>query len=369
MSTKVNIYYLGALLSILFLSVISHTFFSIPPNLPIISLSFFLMLLDIIRTNRVVNNYIFFQTSIFLIFLVVTQVFLDTILYRFLGLVFSIAVILPIIHFGKSISQAQFQSLTNKFFSISIIILAIEGIYRFLNPVTFYDQFIGVDSRWIYRYKFGGIMYTDSNAVGLHLIAVLFFYLYWIKSRKAASNKFILLILLVLIAFTFSRAAWIATVIGLIYFIFFKGEKIKLFFIYSFTILLVSSTSLILYLKSINDLSLLSKFFIIEETIKAFSNSSIINILIGHGFFNSEKILGIYGHNIFIVYLLESGIIGFFLYLATLFSFIRMTGSRIFILFIPYFTASLSATTTYIPYFYGIIGLIYLNERFFINEK
>ncbi len=80
----------------------------------------------------------------------------------------------------------------------------------------------------IYRYKFGGLMYSESNATGIHILIWLFFTLWWARAlwrrgllsgcRDKARYIGMAVWWLVLLGLTLSRACWIAAVIGLLYF-------------------------------------------------------------------------------------------------------------------------------------------------------
>ncbi|WP_139827967.1 O-antigen ligase family protein [Marivirga sericea] len=349
------------------MSLISHTLLSIPPTIFLFLISMFFLTLTLINKPRIEYHNILFIPILFIIYLLTTQPFFFPSLHRVFGLLCSFLYIVPVVYFGSKLKTQELEKVINFFIIFSFIILVSEGISRLIDPEMKYAQFKGVDSRWIYMYKFDGIMYTDSNATGLHIICLFFFILYWARERE---KKFLFIRwgLIILLIFTFSRAAWLGAIIGLIYIYGFKGKYFKRFIIFMSTSGIIVAFLGIGYSKISGDISFLSKLYILETTYDYLKSADIMNLIFGVGFFKSEEVLGIYGHNIFIVFLLESGIIGLTFILMLFSSFVYYTRKKALWVLIPYLVTSFSAITTFVPYLYGTVGLIYLIEQSKLNR-
>jgi len=194
-------------------------------------------------------------------------------------------------------------------FTIAIIFFFIEFITRLLIR----DK----NKEFIYKFK-DSLFYFDSNFTGLVIMSMIFLITY-VNIRfnyKSKLNKFIFFIFGIL---TFSRAVIITMLIG--NYIFKNKEKYKRRSIY----ICFSGLTLFLFLvkfyifDGVNykliDNSFNSKFYIIEKTINFYSHQSVGTKLFGIGLGNSEKIIGIFAHNMFTTFFFEMGVIGsFFLF-------------------------------------------------------
>lgn len=370
MSNSISVRYLGLWLIIPFMSLITHTVFPIPPTLIPFSLSIIILVIYLpLARYSIELKTIKFVTPIILlcVYLIISQPFLNPPFHRFLGALLSFVYILPIVLYGKHIPYKQLSKLINLFINLSVILLIIETIWRFLHPDLHYDQFIGVDSRWIYKYKMSGLMYSDSNGVGIHLIILLFFLYYW-GDKVNKKWKWKKVILLILILLTFSRAAWAAAFLGVIYVEFFKGKNAVIFFIITgiggVLMAIFANTQLVT-----SDDSFSSKLNIASLIIDYLSKADLGSLLFGTGFFNSYEVLGRYPHNYWMVFLIESGLIGLSLLLSTYIQFFLMIKRPILKILIPFFIVSLSATLTFTPYLYAIIGIIFILENRKIDEN
>jgi hypothetical protein len=96
---------------------------------------------------------------------------------------------------------------------------------------------------------------------------------------------------------------------------------------------------------------------------KYLSNASFNEILFGIGFSNSSERLGIYAHNFFMVFFIESGFIGLFLIILLLIQITFATNKRALFIIIPFLITTLSSTITFMPFLYVAVGLIFLEER------
>lgn len=74
---------------------------------------------------------------------------------------------------------------------------------------------VGAD-RWFYLFKGGGLMYSETNGLAIHIIIVYFFVVWWslLHKKNMLIEKSCLLVLIIL---TFSRAALISIPLGWLY--------------------------------------------------------------------------------------------------------------------------------------------------------
>lgn len=359
---KSKISKVGFWLLVPFMSFISHTVLKIPPTIFLFAVSLSLLPFHVVTKGKLKSRKIIVLPLIISFYFLTTQPFLSPPFFRFIAIVCTLLYFVLIVIYAESIDNKFLWDSIQTFIKISVIMLVLDTIWRFIFPATHYDQFIGVDYRWIYRYKLNGFMYGDSNGTGLHLICLLFF-LYYLEHRLKHRYKFIKIVLLILIFITFSRAAWLAVVIGILIFDLPKRNKHMAYIVLTSTILI--SPIVLLYIANdiVNDGSFASKLWIFKSSVSYISTMDFNNLLFGIGFFNTINELGIYGHNFWLIFFLESGIIGFLL-MFTFFIFIYVnTKKKAAYILVPFFIASLSAITTFIPYFYGILALIYIIEK------
>ncbi|PUU98182.1 O-antigen ligase domain-containing protein [Acinetobacter baumannii] len=201
----------------------------------------------------------------------------------------------------------------NYFLSLSCIYFFIEMVYRVSFPV--YRAEYGVEEEWFYPYKINSFIFQDSNFVALHLFCLLYI------SIVLKLNKYALFFL-VLIFLTFSRSAMLGGVLAYLYFLSVNTRYASLikpiFYLSTFSIFLY----LILHIDMITDGSFLSKIYIIDEALTYMSNNfSLFQYMFGNGLAQTYDALGIGAHNIAVVLVFETGIIGTVIYLLYFFSF------------------------------------------------
>jgi hypothetical protein len=226
---------------------------------------------------------------------------------------------------------------------ISIIVLTIDSAYRLTHPAAPTAESFAImeasESLWFYIYKFNSLMFADSNTTAL-IALVLYFSIYSIQVyMPIKSYKYEKLFLILLILLSFSRAAIIALIFGMLFISFHKLEKYWRL-IFSFIIILLVF-SIFLYLISYlgNDGSLNSKFHIISLVYEKIFTLSLSQFMFGIGFSNVENFLGIYSHLLLLTYLIETGLIGLALFILFI---IVYTYKYNFIILFPVMIASLS---------------------------
>lgn len=216
-------------------------------------------------------------------------------------------------------------------------------------------------------YKSNSIMYIDSNFVGLECLFFISMFLYFIfmKQKKHNLHTYLLLFFMVVTLFlTFSRASIIAFLI-LLFFIFYKKNKrISI----SILFLVAIFSTIIINNDSFNDISFNSKFKILDLSISHIMNSDIITVLLGVGVGNAENYMSIGTHNLLLTYLIETGLVGFCIFLLFLLFLINKLKLDFIYTILPFLIASMSLGSTAIPYFfsYSALCILYKENKFII---
>lgn len=227
---------------------------------------------------------------------------------------------------------------------VSIIILGADSIYRLTHPTMPTEeaaQAIAQDeSLWFYPYKFGTLMFADSNTTGLAAMIVLFLIIGARSSAKIPIFRWDTWVLIAIIALSISRSAIVATFIGLCYHALKNSHpKHRL----AFGLLLVMAVAMVapiaISLLFASQGSLLSKFHILQTTIDYILNARIGSILFGIGLGESIDLFGIHTHLIYLTYLIEGGAIALFVFLIFFGIYIKNNG---LIIALPILLASAS---------------------------
>lgn len=237
---------------------------------------------------------------------------------------------------------------------LSAIIYGVEAAYRYLSAILgSADESL----QGIYKYKFGGLMYSDSNVTAIHLVLLLFFSL-WCKEKKIKNANIYALVFAILLALTLSRACILSAIVAFVFLVAYKKrEKIKLWHIAASALLLIFFISIVLYFFR-HDKSLLSKISILNYFIEYLKQSSIHDILFGVGLGRSISTLGIYAHNYFFVLFVECGVIACILNIYLFIQTLITCGGKTLPLLIAFLLCTSIATTTYLPDLYLFLAII-----------
>jgi hypothetical protein len=356
--SHLRLIYQAFFLIIPFSSFAIHQYLPFPPVL-----LFFLLgsLVLFITTRKILATVNLIIPLVCIVYFSISQIIIGAPFDRWLGVVLAICFYMVTIAYGHNLTRAQRKTLIDKFYIFSLILLTIEATWRMTHPDLSQLQ-PGLLS--IYQYKMRGLMYADSNVVGFHLL-MMFSFLYYEEKVHGVKREYSKIVIVILLFFSFSRAAWIAAFIGWLY-VRFLGDKKMLFYLINALVLAAVLTLIYdVYLKPKiqEDLSFQSKLDIVQVVLRYFERADPSELVFGIGFSNSLNTLGIYAHNFFMVYLIESGGIGLFLILLLFFQFIATTNKKALFLLIPFLISSSSNTVTFIPYFYVMMGLMYLDQR------
>lgn len=261
--------------------------------------------------RKYIINYSYLITSLFFIsFLVVVTLVMKTDVGMVLNAILSI-LIFPIFYYYLK-NENSIKSLIY-FLNLCLFYFFIEMVYRVSFPV--YSIQPGVEEEWFYPYKLNSFVFQDSNFVALHLFCLLY------VSIVLKLNKHILLFL-ILIFLTFSRSAMLGGILAFLYFLSVNTRYVSLIKPILYLSVISGFIYLISHINMITDGSFLSKIYIIDESISYMSkNFSLFQYLFGNGLAQTYDALGIGAHNIAVVLIFETGIIGTLIYLLYFFSF------------------------------------------------
>lgn len=315
-------------ITLLFSTVFYIKYFLIKP---VYILLFVLVFLAYMSNKYILTIRYFIIGLLFQLFLIYHLLFLDSDMGMILNACLSILAF-PVLSFY--IQKANINTIKS-FFNICILFFSVEGLWRLTNPIYVIenrDVLPEDGSGWFYPYKLNSFIFQDSNYVALHLFCLFFIALVLKLNWKA----FLLFILIVL---TFSRAVILGAMLAFILLLIVNSQYFK----YLKAVMLVSIVSFIAYFvivfeqiaqgSLIMDGSFLTKFSIINSAIYYANNYfTLYDYLFGVGLSHSYDLIDRGAHNIFVVLLFETGIIGslfYFLYLSSLLSKVYMKGKQL----------------------------------------
>lgn len=228
---------------------------------------------------------------------------LGTYLSMFFGLL--VYLFMPI--FFSDISKRELKFSINSLIFFTILLCLVDAYFRYSNPLGFNQELIVGVVEGFYPYKRNSLMFTDSNFTGLMLVCLIGF-LYGAKEKfTIPCHPIIFFILFVLIIFTFSRASIITIV--LFYVFIFGCKKLNIKLLVFLMPLALGITLFYIY----QDGSFQSKLWIIDRYIYLASSISTFDLIVGSGIGSGESVLGIGSHNLFVLLLVEYGLLGFIL--------------------------------------------------------
>lgn len=342
-------------------SLAIHRSLPVPPTAVLFAAGFLLL---VAYTPRISNLPLLLLPVLCVMYFFFSQIIIGAPFTRFTGVVLAIFYYIAVVAFGHRLLPAHQDRLERIFINFSILLLIAECVWRLTHPDEQYKVFgqIG-DYRWIYQYKFGSFMYADSNGSAIHILVLLFF-IYYRDERGGRVWTLQKIILFALLFLTVSRAAWLAGIVGWIYARFLRKQSLLFFLVLGafLTLAALAVYFIVLQERLENDLSFQSKFDIARDILKYYSTASLPEILFGIGFSNSLPRMGVYAHNFAAIFLVESGVFGLVFMVLLFLQFLASTGGRALIVLLPFLIATISASLMFIPFFYVVMGLIFLRE-------
>lgn len=235
------------------------------------------------------------------------------------------------------------------FYTIFVIVIVIvDTFFRFKYPVYNIEYLKDGSDSWFYQYK-SSYIFGDSNVVSLLLLNVIFFRIAFSKLLNEKNNKFILLVLILLLAATISRSAWVSCILGFAYILI---SRYRITYLYiGFCLLLIGAFYLgDIYEFIFSDRSGSTKLNEIGGVIKFYSSYDLSDIILGLGFGNGQEVTGRYIHGLFSKLLVEGGgglfllIFSFYIYIYIKHEHIR---PYIFVLILSSFSLSFYITAPF----------------------
>ncbi|WP_262734782.1 O-antigen ligase family protein [Acinetobacter ursingii] len=265
------------------------------------------ILYSLINQKYIIYKSYFFVSYLYVAFLIWHLVYLGSDPGMILNAIISILCFPIFLFYMKDLNIRQIKI----FLNICIVYLLIEVIWRLLHPVYEIDkrELVSQDgSGWYYPYKMSSFIFTDSNYVALHIFCLIFISLLF-------RLKWHSLILFILMMLTISRSGILGAIIIFLYFYIDStkfSKYLRPLFVCAF---IFGIFYLLLNISVLTDGSFNSKFFIINSAIEyTKSHFVLFDYIFGVGLSHSFDLIDIGAHNIFVVLLFETGVLGFISY-------------------------------------------------------
>ncbi|MDW2402515.1 hypothetical protein R7042_09915 [Vibrio sp. 1262-1] len=252
-------------------------------------------------------------------------------------------------------------TLINAFLMFYALLFLVDGIWRLLHPADMDIERLAELGIGFQIYKLNTFMYMDSNFVGLQAIAVLSFYC-WLSYASVKMSRILLALLLIATFLTFSRAAILSSIVVLAITYLYK-RNLSNITINIVMILFGGVFGTIVLYKFATDVSFISKFHIVQVTAEYLNEYDLTTLTFGVGIGNAKEYLGIGAHNLFVTFLVETGILGLLIFLSLLFYWFAVLKRGWLILVFPFLLTSMSLGTTAIPYLFTIVTIAILIKR------
>lgn len=284
---------------------------------------------------------------------------------------------LYLIYFFTQRTKLKSDTVLKTYVNIAIITLLLETFLRLFYPslgvndqdLTNYQGFSYQNLDAFYYFKYGSIMFYDSNYTGLFALSILLTVIY--LRNIYGLNKFLywgyfIPIIITIIILSFSRSA-IITAVFILLMSLAKKSLSKLLFIAAIGCVSV----FILYTADISDKSLASKFEIYSSLTNIY-DYSLIDVLFGGGYFAGSFWYSpnqyAYAHSHFPLLLGQVGILGIFAYCVALaYLSLRYALSHMFVL--AFLISGLSLADPLEPYFFAPLMFILGSIRKETNEN
>ena len=243
-----------------------------------------------------------------------------------------------------------------------------DGIWRLLHPAEFDLDKLEELGIGFHIYKLNSFMYMDSNTVGIQGVSLLSFACFIGCYIKRISIP-LLMIILIAIIITFSRAAILSSLLLIIfYYLFIK--KVPILFLYLIVCLIFIFTTIGMLFYFSEDHSFLSKFHILELAATFLGENDWGTILLGVGLGNAIDFLGMGAHNLFVTFLVETGVLGTLVFCFTLFCWWCALRKDWILIVFPTLLASMSLGTVVMPYLFTFVTLsILIKKKYLVVDN
>ena len=112
-----------------------------------------------------------------------------------------------------------------------------------------------------------------------------------------------------------------------------------------------------------------SKFDMISQAFEFYTTQSLMTHMFGVGLGNTEQLLGIFAHNIYVTLVLEFGFIGSFLFITFIFYSLKKTNFNSLYIWLPVCISGISLFGAYSPFLFILNAVIYNETRYLGNQK
>ncbi len=352
-------------ISLFFLVVFSTWYITKLPVSPVYvtSLVGFVFSLFFLAYRRFVKfDFLIGLSLVIVSYLTVVQLFfLKPDFNTFLNVVFSFLVFIFVRLLLPSISIFNVVRLSRLLILVSLPLLIFESFYRILNPPQDrFDFYVATDREDLlfYVYKFNSIMFQDSNFVGMLILSLFFFSIYYFRYTSSKSTLLYSTTLFFLLLATLSRAAIFSSFLFLLLFPLRNFIYVNRKFVFFVLILITPFLFLVAVKLSDFDESFASRFYILNNTYLFISNASFFEVLFGVGFGNAVEVLHIGSHNFFVALLVEGGLLGLFFVMLLWLNILFKSNYAAGIVIFPFLLAGLSFSSLALPYLYAVFALI-----------
>ncbi|TKG24508.1 hypothetical protein FCV87_18205 [Vibrio breoganii] len=214
------------------------------------------------------------------------------------------------------LNEVNLNNVVKKTTVFFMLLVTIETIYRFKNPIGLNDIYAQREDIAFYAYKLSSLMFSDSNGVAILLINILFVNeISFIKFNWANSMKykmFVRCVLIILVVGTYSRAAILAMILGYSFMLLIFNNKYRyLSLIFITPVAIISLLSILSFVSSdgsgnhkLNELYAISDFIVMEKI-------DWFQYIFGFGFGFGEIYTNKYIHGFIAKTLIEGGILMF----------------------------------------------------------
>lgn len=241
-------------------------------------------------------------------------------IHSLINFLFPLLVVLNLCLFAKFLNKNIFLKAGKIYIIVTLLLVMLDTYVRIFYPEYAYKgdykDFLLEQSRdSFYIYKYGSIMYLDSNYVALSILLIIGMNPFVFSGKV---KYFIFIFCLVLLYFTFSRAAYFGLFLMFLFWIFtkfnFRSKTILLFLIVVYMMFF-----LVMYLSSNYKLddSLFTKIVIFASLNKLY-DFEFITVLFGCGFDYGDYLFSYkengYAHALIPLLIGEIGVIGCLLY-------------------------------------------------------
>lgn len=260
----------------------------------------------------------------------------------------------------RKLILTDLKKVLNVFNYVSFLLLSVELVWRLTHPVFIISETGELPSNTIevilYAYKKSSIMFGDSNFVGIYALCMAFLNYYLLK-KGFWGKRYPIFLFSFFILGSLSRSAIISALFSFLILpvLLNSTNKTRKYVTYLLMVAFIPVTYFLIQ----GDSSFQSKFRIILRTVDFLSTAHLPTLLFGIGFGNTVDYFGVGAHNLFITYILESGIIGLFLFLLFQFYLIFKTKKESLYLTLPLFISGYSLVGHAIPFYYAGLAIIY----------